>query len=318
MNFDTRTILEKVLTDDLPQLSANLLQRLYHYTSLEVIQKIVEYDNVRLSHAEYSNDHRELRDAIDIIRNTLATPMAPAAVVTFRGQVEAALNADPPHIDAYIFCMCAGLDTLAHPEDMLSQWRAYARDGRGGVVTLTYRELSHIVWHVPGLRINPVIYDPPAKQKFVDAILAEGYRRYLHIGIPAVDETKEALLFCAPLMKHEGFAEEREWRLIYAPRHNAAPANLINFHPRRDCLAPYIDLNALFAATPPIPLGAPNSPPVNVPRPTGTPLIPITAIMIGPSGSKDLNVRAMHKVVAKKPAPSVAISASGIPYRSLE
>jgi hypothetical protein len=54
MNQDMKTILEKVLTDDLPNLPKPP-KFLYHYTSLETIQKILEQDNVRLSHAEYSN-----------------------------------------------------------------------------------------------------------------------------------------------------------------------------------------------------------------------------------------------------------------------
>lgn len=65
--YQDMTILEKVLTHDLPDLAANRPTVLYHYSALETIQKIVEYDNVRLSHAEYSNDRHELLDAITLI-----------------------------------------------------------------------------------------------------------------------------------------------------------------------------------------------------------------------------------------------------------
>ena len=55
----TREILQGALTTlgqqgQLPSPPAAL----YHYSSLEVIQKVLENDDLRLSHAEYSNDQR--------------------------------------------------------------------------------------------------------------------------------------------------------------------------------------------------------------------------------------------------------------------
>lgn len=134
-------------------------------------------------------------------------------------------------------------------------------------------------------------------------------------GQAAVDETVEALVFCAPLMKHEGFQEEREWRLIYVPHGTGAPLPL-KFHPRRDFLAPFLNLKELWNSATPIPMGTRGSPPVNVPRPHGNPLIPITAITVGPSGHQDLNVRAMRKAVSHL-SKTIPVTASSIPYRSL-
>lgn len=51
---------------------------------------------------------------------------------------------------------------------MLSQWRAYAQDGRGGAITLDRRGLDAIVYRLPGLRINPVFYSASQKTAFVN------------------------------------------------------------------------------------------------------------------------------------------------------
>jgi hypothetical protein len=311
------TILEKVLTDDLSNLAVNRPKTLYHYTSLETIQKIMEYDNVRLSHAEYSNDRHEIVDAINLISGTLNTQKQSSisGFGPFCNQVEVAFIARPVEIDAYIFCMCAGLNAAVRPQDMLSQWRAYAQDGRGGALSLDMAALTAIVYHLPGLRINPVVYDAVVKAKFVNAILVEGYNRYQQLGHSAIGETVEALLFCTPLMKHDGFQEEREWRLIYVPRDDL-PTPLIQFHPRRDFLAPYVDLKHLYTTTSAAAAPGIHSPPVNVPQPKGNPLIPVDAVMVGPSGHQGLNVRAMKKVVSRF-RPSLSVDFSRTPYRSL-
>ena len=150
---------------------------------------------------------------------------------------------------------------------MLSQWRAYAQDGRGGAITLDKKGLDNVVGKLRGLRVNPVFYDASLKATFVNAILAEGFRRHGTPGSPAIDETVRALLYCAPLMKHEGFSEEREWRLIYVSPANVALPR-IHFHPRRDFLAPYLDLNDFWATHPP---SSALDPPPNIPGSVGKP-----------------------------------------------
>lgn len=312
MNDYMKTILEKVLTDDLPNVPVP--KALYHYTSLEIIQKILEFDNVRLSHAEYSNDRRELHEAINLIRATLASA-APSSAPTlshFYRHVDSVFNSRVTDFDVYIFCMCEGLSGAAHPQDMLSQWRAYAQDGRGGAITLDKKGLDNVVGKLRGLRVNPVFYDASLKATFVNAILAEGFRRHGTPGSPAIDETVRALLYCAPLMKHEGFSEEREWRLIYVSPANVALPR-IHFHPRRDFLAPYLDLNDFWATHPP---SSALDPPPNIPGSVGKPLVLSRGVMVGPSGHQDLNVRTMTKVVSQF-APGAIVEASQIPYRSL-
>jgi hypothetical protein len=309
------TIMERVLTHDLPNLAANRPKLLYHYSTLETIQKILEFDNIRLSHAEYSNDRHELVDAIKLVTAILASQAQSSAsgMGSFCGQVEHAFRAGLADLDAYIFCMCAGLGGT-NPQDMLSQWRAYAQDGRGGAITLDVAGLTSITYHLPGLRINPVIYDPATKTALVNAILAEGFSRHKHAGHAAVSETVEALVFCAPLMKHAGFLEEKEWRLIYVPRVGQA-LPVINFHPRRDFLAPYIDLKNLWTSTALASVQGQHSPPLNVPKPTGNPLIPIAEVMVGPSAHQDLNVKSMKKVTSRFRV-GVTVGSSQIPYRS--
>src|SRR5260221_12313867 len=69
----TSDILQEVITQlvnagSLPPLPAQL----HHFTSLETAYRIIDADNIRLSHAEYSNDQTEMGQAKDVIRAELA------------------------------------------------------------------------------------------------------------------------------------------------------------------------------------------------------------------------------------------------------
>jgi hypothetical protein len=311
----TRTILQDALTDMGEKNQLPLQPHvLYHYSSLEVLQKILESDDIRLSHAEYSNDQREIEEARSLIfvRLKAATP------VKFSSAVQVAFQTQAKDVDAYIFCMTTGVVGSAKPQDVLSQWRAYAQDGRGGALTLDRKGLSALVYHLPGLRLNPVIYDPVVQGLLIDKIIAAGAAHYGAIGAVAIDATVASLVFALPLMKHEGFAEEREWRLIFMPPNDLTLAGL-KFQARRDFLAPFLELQYLWKVVRPEMLDLlkdEQSPPVNVPVPSGGPLIPATGLMIGPSGHQQLNVRAMVKAVAHSHR-AFTVDTSDTPYRSL-
>jgi hypothetical protein len=152
----------------------------------------------------------------------------------------------------------------------------------------------------------------------IDGILPQGNGLHAAGGTTAIDATVGALAFVTPLIKHPGFQEEQEWRLLYAPLEDALPQ--VRFHSQRDFLAPFVTLRHLWYHVRPQLLKVPglpiDPPPLNVPMPTGDPLVPIQSIMIGPSGHQFLNERAMQKVIAQWRA-GLGLQVSNTPYRSL-
>ena len=314
----TSDILREAVTEfvDVKKALPSLPSELHHFTSLETGYRIIEGDNVRLSHAEYSNDQTEMEKAEEIIRRELGRSADPFFV-----QVLTEYQKLAPDLDAYVFCMSAGKLVGNPPQDILSQWRAYGQDGRGACLTLDGGNLARIVSNTPGLRINPVIYDRSIQSSFVNDILNRGLAAHGRGDPIAREATIAALVFATPLMKAPVFAEEQEWRLIFMPP-QVGPQPRLGFHPRRDFLAPYIELAHIWTilrlemlkvpeleAT----LGAETLRPcANVP-----PLVPITKVMIGPSGHQPLNLRAMAKLLRQANRHTVAILASEIPYRSL-
>ena len=292
---------------------------LHHFTSLETACKIIEGDDVRMSHAEYSNDQMEMEEAKKIILDRLRAlsptdPLFPKVLAEYEHRSE--------NLDAFIFCMSRGKPTdEGLPQDILSQWRAYGQDGRGICLTLNRSDLQRLIRNTPTLRLNPAIYDRKIQVDFIDAILNRVLTAH-HAGAPNAHEAAvAALVFATPLMKAPGFSEEDEWRLIFMPPKGINPQ--LKFHPRRDFLAPYITLKQIWETLRPAMLEvatlADMLPPEQLREvPHVPPLIPITQIMVGPSGHQSLNERAMAKLIAQTPhRAAIAISTSKIPYRSL-
>lgn len=309
----TSDILQQVVTQlvDVDKVLPALPPRLHHFTALATAAQIIENDNVRLSHAEYSNDQTEMAQAKDLITAALKNRSGQ----TFFVDVLAEYEKRAQDLDAYIFCM--SMDKPNVEQDILSQWRAYGQDGRGIALTLDAGQLSRLIQNVPMMRINPVIYQSAIQQQFVDMILAVGFASS-GANPQAVDATAAALVFATPLMKAAGFEEEQEWRLVFMPP-LLDPTPTLRYHPRRDFLAPYFDLTYIWNKLVPQMLAIPelrSTLPTHLPT-VNLPLVPIKKMMIGPSGHQSLNVRAFNKLLAQSNRGGVTVQHSQIPYRSL-
>lgn len=291
---------------------------LFHYSSLDTLQKCIESRDIRLSHAEYSNDSRELIQARELILAELDNLIRNSGVpTTFYEEVRQMFEVRVSDLDVYIFCMCEGSSRAS--ADLLSQWRAYGRDGRGGALALGQPGIEAMVRHFPGIRVEKVIYQQSQQVKLVQKALDKGFGRFRPSTNRqlVLEETVEVLTYCIPLMKHVGFEEEREWRLFYMPIKGTGRPH-IQFHARRDFLAPFVNLRQLWVDV--RPLIAPEGrrfQAINVPMPSEDNLLPIETVLIGPSLHQSLNVRAMNKVVEQSALP-IVVEKSAIPYRSVE
>jgi hypothetical protein len=92
-----------------------------------------------------------------------------------------------------------------------------------------------------------------------------------------------------PLMKHRGFREEKEWRLVFLPEFSANPVTP-KFRARPHLLIPYVDLDSVLNKT-----------------------LSVVEVMVGPSNIPELNELAVSRVQNAPPPPR--IKKSQIPYR---
>ena len=126
-------------------------------------------------------------------------------------------------------------------EDLLSQWREYGRDGSGVQIGFDLRDWDSNFLATPEnnhWQLAKVLYDEREQHeraRFVLSVLQHATEVYCSFGSsPRLDFVKNGIaavyhtiVSCsAATLKHPGFREESEWRLIAHPRlHQSAPHN---------------------------------------------------------------------------------------------
>lgn len=186
----------------------------YQYRDFDSFWSIIKSDCFWATDARFSNDSEEQRFGTNIMHRVLPRD-----------------SSVPPNLNEdYIVCFC-------REDDKLSQWRGYAAEGG---VSVGFDFNAAVPFHVihkdqeagPGLRssayevvfaqLGQVCYLRPKGPGESD----EDYRDYCTNRIGCAEEVKrkdsnavEAALIelkkCAPFIKHEGFKEEDEYRLVF-------------------------------------------------------------------------------------------------------
>ena len=103
----------------------------------------------------------------------------------------------------------------------------------------------------------------------------------------------------APFMKHEGFSEEREYRICavcirssHIPKEYKGRPKRIKFRSRNGMIVPYIDLLSRFSYN-----------------------LPLKSIIIGPHPSQELHLDSVKLALEEAKFQSVPVRMSAIPYR---
>lgn len=155
-----------------------------------------------------------------------------------------------------------------------------------------------------GFQLGRCIYDPARQKAVAKSIITKlirmaathGSSRPTHPSQsfhPLFYDLEADLLKIAALIKHSGFAEEREWRAVSESRSNYVGGTPISYRAGKTSLVPY-----LIA---PLPRSADN-------------LLSMQMAMLGPSPNPNLAARALSMFLARY-AECPQVGASGIPYR---
>jgi len=192
---------------------------LYHYCSAETLISILSNQTIRMGPVTSMNDfmeHSWLRklaeDRVSTlqmahIRSVLGPP-DPFAEFLYEARMSlATLQAMIP------YCACFSSDG-----DVLSQWRAYANDGKGFAVGFASTAISRF----QHTELKQVIYDVERHSEIIETLLDESKSR-LSEGMPQTAIQFEADGFFQQLLepstycKNPAFKEEKEWRIVCEP-----------------------------------------------------------------------------------------------------
>jgi len=202
---------------------------LFHYTGAAAIRGILQSGRLWASGAQYMNDWMEVVYGYDIIMTGLRelvekNKLPSRSNGVFKDVLRLMESPDSPFIDAYFVAFC-------EKGNLLSQWRAYA--GTQGFAMefdplVIKRELT-LTTQAPArnLRLAKIEYDPQKQAKnfrqMIEELIEtiEGTRlsrlRETTLLPTLVEFTRMVLSSWAATVKHPGFEEEQEWRVIFQP-----------------------------------------------------------------------------------------------------
>lgn len=271
---------------------------LFHYTDLGGLQGIVSNHDLWLTHSLYCNDDEEMLHGYRLAREVLdeerADPAATSERTDYLDQLARLLAAPVPE-GVYICCFCRA-------DNLLSQWRSYGANGSG--VSLSFDPMGFAGIAGPDMphglmRLWKVFYEPERQRQSVRSAIDFGFNQ---VYLPVEERARQAadgIQFFIPTFKHQGFEEEREWRLIFTP----APG--LPIHPRfrsaRGMLVPYYTLQDLRTGG----------------QPGGDPWyrLPLQSVRVGPSAHKRLNLESVKMLLRRADYPQVPVDVCEISYR---
>jgi hypothetical protein len=205
---------------------------LAHYTSIQVLEKILRDDEIWLSNPLFMNDLQEMRFGL----NEGARLFGRAALLEeAAGTAERALILDQHFqqyfakfdseaaFDTYVFCVSehAREDT----DGLLSMWRGYGSHGNGAALIFNPANVTFVPNSI--LTLATVSYASTEKRLeelgtllqqwgAITKALALPDDQLYHASYAALSIIKTYAL----TTKHSGFSEEKEWRLIYLAEHD--------------------------------------------------------------------------------------------------
>ncbi len=202
---------------------------LYHYTTLDGACGIVESKSLHLTKFTYLNDRSELTYAIQQFQ-AAANRLAPK----IRSDDRRVLLTDVAHqlgsFERTNICVAS----FCEDPDLLSQWRAYGHVGKGIALGFSGQILgktNNSGW----AHLVRCIYDSPQQQLIVNELmemLLTCYDTAIAYYSPDAHEKirkqiigyfNTTFLRIAPVLKDHHFSEEKEWRIVTAPRKTTDP-----------------------------------------------------------------------------------------------
>lgn len=219
-------------------------ETIFHYTSAEALQSIVDNRMLWASEALCMNDPTEGIHAGRLIADRLRerhTDVPEHLIRLFSDE----MVADILDNQAFVVSFCAG-------GDLLNQWRAYGLDGRGYAIGFNVERLLN---GAAEGRLVPVSYDQAELEALLHAIIDFGVAEITRTVFCKDDFDRywrfvgNYLLQSVMRFKNPAFREEREWRLVYFPSGN------IRFRVAGGRMVPYYEVRFSLEAIQVVRLG---------------------------------------------------------------
>jgi len=300
---------------DLPTQTVPPSKIVWHYTDLAGLLGVLSTDTLWASGSGLLNDVEEFKHGAKVVRDAFELAKATMTPAQRDFVERKLLVAEESYLAEPSFVLCASTDG-----DSLSQWRGYSR-GSGYAIGLRTSDRLDLL-EIEGAReaensewqfVSPwrkVLYQAPQKA----SLAAEFISRLADLGnSPPSERWNEALVtaYAAPAygaaisrMKHPGFKDEREVRLVAGA---AAAERFYHFRAGAYGPTPYVKLTG--SPTPLSVSGYVDYAQSQVEK------LPIEEIRIGPTPHADAAEEGLRSALTRYGYKHVRVERSDLPFR---
>lgn len=192
-----------------PKFEIEAPKQLYHYTSAKGLIGIIDTGKIWATKIHYMNDSLELQQGLKYIREEIDIQKRNK---TRSDQELNEMNRKLEYIHAINTSVISFTSTT---DDDLSQWRGYCKIGDGYSLCFDGKKLSESIKKVSEIESekNKHCYLVPCKYE-------EGAHKIMVkelVSSTPIQQFDEDALLIVSMIKTEGFANEKEWRLIWGP-----------------------------------------------------------------------------------------------------
>ena len=205
---------------------------LWHYTNANSLKRIIDSKTIYATQFNYVNDPTENK-LFEIISKEIASqhllqlPKVDPKNVETVDDFKAILWMAIRNIDDFFLEPSTYIECLSENGDLLGQWRNYADNCNGFAIGLSYSWLDSLgITSSSPFSISKVVYDKKKQIQIVSKLLNDSINSLSLIFNEAPKENsiefidymitifKRIMAEFSPLLKHEGYCDEREWRII--------------------------------------------------------------------------------------------------------
>ena len=210
---------------------------LFHYTNAAGIYGIFKTSEFRATSVQYMNDGSELTLAIELCVEALRRhakaqdeaddERASKQLRSLADSLPHLLQRDPDFIMQPV-TTCA--ISFSAQGDRLSQWRAYG----GYALGFQFAQLRSAISFPWSLK--KCVYERDEQHAILDSLIEDYVKQFTLSGGPGSrSDFWFRFLYAATVLKHKGFDEEEEWRLVSGK----VPLSTMEFRPGGSMLIPY-------------------------------------------------------------------------------
>lgn len=269
----------------------------YHYTSLETFIAIIEKQYFFASNSSYLNDKEEFLLGLNLFKRVLsnfAEPIEKKIISSFKTKIRKNKISD-----RYVTC-------FSEKGDLLSQWRAYGKNGEGISIGFDKRLLKDIFDYADCFN---VIYSNDVQEKIIKEVITLFFNKVNeesnHINKSYTEKESNSIKTDLLLevayeyigfFKHYAFDEEKEFRLeIRSQIDNETNNKDVKFRHNDNMIIPY----------------------VKVDKKDKEKLLPLKEIIVGPSVDYDRVKTSIERLLLKMgyDLNAITIKKSIVPYR---